>query len=54
MNFPHQTLKSKVPKTHRENHQEKAPKITTKKTTQHNLEEPCQIIYTYQGGSYKV
>jgi hypothetical protein len=30
MNFPHQIPKSKVPKTHRENHQERAPKITTK------------------------
>jgi hypothetical protein len=29
-NFPHQIPKSKVPKTHRENHQERAPKITTK------------------------
>jgi hypothetical protein len=29
-NFPHQIAKSKVPKTHRENHQERAPKITTK------------------------
>jgi hypothetical protein len=23
-------------------------------TTQQSLEEPCRIIYTYQGGSYKV
>jgi hypothetical protein len=30
MNFPHQILKSKVPKTHRENNQERAPEITTK------------------------
>jgi hypothetical protein len=29
-NFPHQIPKSNVPKTHRENHQERAPKITTK------------------------
>jgi hypothetical protein len=29
--FPHQIPKSKVPKTHRENHQERALKITTKK-----------------------
>jgi hypothetical protein len=29
-NFPHQILKSKVPKTPQENHQERAPKITTK------------------------
>jgi hypothetical protein len=37
MNFPHQIPKSKVSKTHRENHQERAPKITTKKNReQHN------------------
>jgi hypothetical protein len=36
-NFPHQITKSKVPKTHRENHQERAPKITTKNNReQHN------------------
>jgi hypothetical protein len=36
-NFPHQIPKSKVPKTHRENHQERAPKITTKNNwEQHN------------------
>jgi hypothetical protein len=36
-NFPHQIPKSKVPKTHRENHQERAPKITTKNNReQHN------------------
>jgi hypothetical protein len=36
-NFPHQMPKSKVPKTHRENHQERAPKITTKNNwEQHN------------------
>jgi hypothetical protein len=29
MNFPHQIPNSKVPKTHRENHQERALKITT-------------------------
>jgi hypothetical protein len=29
-NFPHQIPKSKVLKTHRENHQERALKITTK------------------------
>jgi hypothetical protein len=29
-NFPHQILKSKVPKTPHENHQERSPKITTK------------------------
>jgi hypothetical protein len=37
MNFPHQVPKTKVPKTHRENHQERAPKITTKNNReQHN------------------
>jgi hypothetical protein len=36
-NFPHQIHKSKVPKTHRENHQERAPKITAKNNReQHN------------------
>jgi hypothetical protein len=30
MNFPHQITKSKVPKIHQENQQERAPKITTK------------------------
>jgi hypothetical protein len=36
-NFPHQIHKSKVPKTHRENHQKRAPKITTKNNPeQHN------------------
>jgi hypothetical protein len=35
--FPHQIPKSKVPKTHRENYQERAPKITTKNNReQHN------------------
>jgi hypothetical protein len=35
--FPYQIPKSKVPKTHRENHQERAPKITTKNNReQHN------------------
>jgi hypothetical protein len=35
--FPHEIPKSKVPKTHRENHQERAPKITTKNNReQHN------------------
>jgi hypothetical protein len=35
--FPHQIPKSKVPKTHRENHQERAPKITSKNNReQHN------------------
>jgi hypothetical protein len=37
MNFPHQITKSKVPNTHRENHQERAPKLTTKNNReQHN------------------
>jgi hypothetical protein len=36
-NSPHQIPKSKVPKTHRENLQERAPKITTKNNReQHN------------------
>jgi hypothetical protein len=36
-NFPLQVTKSKVPKTHGENHQERAPKITTKNNRkQHN------------------
>jgi hypothetical protein len=35
--FPHQIPKSKVLKTRRENHQERAPKITTKNNQeQHN------------------
>jgi hypothetical protein len=55
--FPHQIPKSKVPKTHRENHQDKASKNHHQEqpgTTQQSLEEPRRIIYTYQGGSYKV
>jgi hypothetical protein len=51
------------------NHQEQGPEDTPRKspregsenhhqeqpgTTQQNLEEPRRIIYTYQGGSYKV
>jgi hypothetical protein len=37
MNFPHQIPKSRVLKTHRENHQERAPKITTNNNReQHN------------------
>jgi hypothetical protein len=36
-NFPHQIPKSKDPKTHRENHQERAPEINTKNNReQHN------------------
>jgi hypothetical protein len=36
-NSPHRIPKSKVPKTYRENHQERAPKITTKNNReQHN------------------
>jgi hypothetical protein len=49
MNFPHQIPKSKVPKTHRENHQERAPKITTKNNReQHNkaLRNPESSIQT--------
>jgi hypothetical protein len=37
MNFPHQIPESNVPKTQRENHQERDPKITTKNNReQHN------------------
>jgi hypothetical protein len=37
MNFPRQIPKNKVPKTHREKQQERAPKITTKNNReQHN------------------
>jgi hypothetical protein len=37
VNFPHQIPKSKVPKTHRENHQVRALRITTKNNReQHN------------------
>jgi hypothetical protein len=36
-NFPHEIPKSKVPKTPQKNHQERAPKITTKNNReQHN------------------
>jgi hypothetical protein len=36
-NFPHQIPKSKAPKKHRENYQERAPKINTKNNReQHN------------------
>jgi hypothetical protein len=36
-NFPHQITKNKVPKTHQENHQERALKITTMNNQeQHN------------------
>jgi hypothetical protein len=36
-NFPHQIPESEVPKTHQENHRERAPKITTKNNReQHN------------------
>jgi hypothetical protein len=34
--FPHQILKSKVPKTHKENHEKRAPKITTKNNREQN------------------
>jgi hypothetical protein len=55
-NFTHQIRKSKVPKT-----PEKTPREGSKNhhheqpgTTQQGLEEPREIIYTYQEGSYKV
>jgi hypothetical protein len=35
-NFPHQISKSKVQKTLLENHQERAPKITTKNNWEHH------------------
>jgi hypothetical protein len=39
----------KQPREGSENHHQEQPG-----TTQQNLEEPRRIIYTYQGGSYKV
>jgi hypothetical protein len=39
----------KPPREGSENHHQEQPG-----TTQQNLEEPRRIIYTYQGGSYKV
>jgi hypothetical protein len=39
----------KPPREGSENHHQKQPR-----TTQQSLEEPRRIIYTYQGGSYKV
>jgi hypothetical protein len=36
--FPHQIHKSKVPKTHRENHQERAPKITTNNEREQHIQ----------------
>jgi hypothetical protein len=55
-NFPHQIPKSKVPKTPQENHREGPENHHQEQpgTTQQSLEEPRRIIYTYQGGSYKV
>jgi hypothetical protein len=52
--IPHQITKSKVPKTHRENHQERAPKITTKNNReQHNkaLRNLKDRMATREGGS---
>jgi hypothetical protein len=37
-NFPHQITKSNVPKTHQENHQERALKITTKNNQEQHTE----------------
>jgi hypothetical protein len=55
--FSQQIPKSKIPKTP----QEKTPREGSENhhqgqpgTTQQSLEEPRRIIYTYQGGSYKV
>jgi hypothetical protein len=39
----------KPPREGSENHHQEQPGIT-----QQGLEEPCRIIHTYQGGSYKV
>jgi hypothetical protein len=36
-NFPHQIPKSKVSKTHCENYQERAPKITTKNNREQHI-----------------
>jgi hypothetical protein len=45
---PENTLR-KPPREGSKNHHKEQPR-----TTQQGLEEPCQIIYTYQDGSYKV
>jgi hypothetical protein len=37
-NFPHQTPKRKVPKTTQRNHQERAPKITTKNNREQHIQ----------------
>jgi peptidyl-tRNA hydrolase len=37
-NFPHQIPKSKVPKTTQRNHQERAPKITTKNNRKQHIQ----------------
>jgi hypothetical protein len=36
-NFPHQILKSKIPETTQRNHQERAPKITTKNNREQHI-----------------
>jgi hypothetical protein len=46
-NFFHQILKSKVLTTHRENHQEGAPKITTK----NNREQHNKALRNHTGSS---
>jgi hypothetical protein len=54
-NLPHQIIKGlentprKPPREGSENHHQEQPG-----TTQQGLEEPRGIIYTYQGGPYKV
>jgi hypothetical protein len=44
-----ENTRRKPPREGSENHHQEQPG-----TTQHSLEEPHRIIYTYQGGSYKV
>jgi hypothetical protein len=44
-----ETTPRKLPREGSENHHQEQPG-----TTQQSLEEPRRIIYTYQGGSYKV
>jgi hypothetical protein len=46
-NFPHQILKRKVPKTTQRNHQERAPKITTK----NNWEQHIQTLTNHAESS---
>jgi hypothetical protein len=54
--FPPSNPQKQGPKTHQENHQEGSENHHQEQsgTTHQSLEEPRRIIYTYQGGSYKV